>query len=106
MTPGWDGVSFLGVEYRLPDGGSSTALDWDGGCDAGTAPSWDVRTMAARLQAVEIEVVRLGSKIQRTEGDWRLEARTGGNSSAPGLDGRRSAQHIHSLTGSEVAVTE
>ena len=59
------------VRYRLSDRRRMTVLDWDGGCDAGTVPSWDAGSiLAARLQDAELELVRSGpkSRIQRTEG--------------------------------------
>ena len=73
------------------------ALDWDGGCDAGTATSWDAGSMAAPLQAVGLELVRRGSRIHRTEVAWHLEARTKG---AHRLWARtEGGQHIVSLGG-------
>ena len=52
----------MGVGYRLPDGGSSTALDWDGGCDAGTVPNWDA---APREKVTKVASFRLVSQITR-----------------------------------------
>ena len=75
MAPGCREVSSSGVGYRLPDGGSSTALDWDGGCDTGTAPSWEAGSMAARLQAANLELAGPKSRGLKKLGVWRLGRR-------------------------------